>query len=262
MIVRRSIRTIWSTNGISKIRPGPFCAIRRPSRKITPRSYSRRIRIDGARMISDEDREDCDDGDGDCHVSGSFSRAQRRARTAAERGASDPSTDSTRTLAPRLRPARRRRRPRPRPAARATAPPRRRPGRPASSGTRTSPAAPISSSAPGLHRRAACRDRLRHRERETGRRAARRRRSRPEPRPRTRSSPCRTGAGPTTASAITPTTPRIPWVGRCASAIEQRRSRSPAAAIPAAVIGQLGRAVRRRAAARRRPPSPGGSARG
>ena len=51
VIVRRSIRTIWSMNGISRIRPGPFWAISRPSRKMTPRSYSRRILIAAARMI-------------------------------------------------------------------------------------------------------------------------------------------------------------------------------------------------------------------
>src|SRR5215211_3822385 len=45
--VRRSTRTILSMMGISRKRPGPFggeCS--RPSRKITPRSYSRAIRID------------------------------------------------------------------------------------------------------------------------------------------------------------------------------------------------------------------------
>src|SRR5215211_5961380 len=50
--VRRSIRTMRSTIGIRKISPGPFCAIRRPSRKMTPRSYSRRIRIPEARTIA------------------------------------------------------------------------------------------------------------------------------------------------------------------------------------------------------------------
>jgi hypothetical protein len=38
--------------GIRRMRPGPFCAINRPRRKITPRSYSRRILIDEARMIT------------------------------------------------------------------------------------------------------------------------------------------------------------------------------------------------------------------
>src|SRR5688572_9429960 len=45
VIVRRSTRTIRSITGISRIRPGPFWAIRRPRRKMTPRSYSRRTRI-------------------------------------------------------------------------------------------------------------------------------------------------------------------------------------------------------------------------
>ena len=43
--VRRSTRTIRSITGISRIRPGPLRAIRRPRRKMTPRSYSRRTRI-------------------------------------------------------------------------------------------------------------------------------------------------------------------------------------------------------------------------
>ena len=46
--VRRSTLTIRSTIGIRKISPGPFWAMRRPRRKITPRSYSRRIRTHGA----------------------------------------------------------------------------------------------------------------------------------------------------------------------------------------------------------------------
>ena len=47
--VRRSTRTIWSTIGIRNRRPGPLRAISRPSRKTTPRSYSRRIRTEAAR---------------------------------------------------------------------------------------------------------------------------------------------------------------------------------------------------------------------
>ena len=50
--VRRSILTIRSTIGIRKISPGPFWAIRRPRRKMTPRSYSRRIRTPEARAIA------------------------------------------------------------------------------------------------------------------------------------------------------------------------------------------------------------------
>src|SRR6266566_1281535 len=44
VIVRRSTLTIRSTIGIRKTTPGPFGgSSRRPSRKTTPRSYSRRI---------------------------------------------------------------------------------------------------------------------------------------------------------------------------------------------------------------------------
>ena len=50
--VRRSTLTIRSMSGISTISPGPFCAISRPSRKMTPRSYSRRILIEAASKIS------------------------------------------------------------------------------------------------------------------------------------------------------------------------------------------------------------------
>ena len=42
--VRRSTRTMVSTRGMIKNSPGPRVATRRPSRKITPRSYSRVIR--------------------------------------------------------------------------------------------------------------------------------------------------------------------------------------------------------------------------
>jgi hypothetical protein len=45
--VRRSVRTILSITGMSRKRPGPFGGEwRRPSRKMTPRSYSRAIRMD------------------------------------------------------------------------------------------------------------------------------------------------------------------------------------------------------------------------
>src|ERR687895_1705767 len=45
--VRRSTRTILSMIGIRRKRPGPFGGDRRrPRRKMTPRSYSRAIRID------------------------------------------------------------------------------------------------------------------------------------------------------------------------------------------------------------------------
>src|SRR5689334_14133586 len=43
VIVRRSTLTIRSTIGMRKTTPGPFCGSRRPRRKTTPRSYSRRI---------------------------------------------------------------------------------------------------------------------------------------------------------------------------------------------------------------------------
>src|SRR5204862_298026 len=49
--VRRSTLTIRSITGTSRIRPGPFCAISRPRRKITPRSYSLRTRTDEPRKI-------------------------------------------------------------------------------------------------------------------------------------------------------------------------------------------------------------------
>ena len=48
--VRRSTRTILSTIGMRRKRPGPFGGERRrPSRKITPRSYSRATRTDAER---------------------------------------------------------------------------------------------------------------------------------------------------------------------------------------------------------------------
>ena len=42
---RKSIFTILSTIGIRKISPGPFAPCNLPSRKITPRSYSRKMRM-------------------------------------------------------------------------------------------------------------------------------------------------------------------------------------------------------------------------
>src|SRR5262249_15944435 len=50
-IVRRLTLTIRSTTGISRMSPGPFAPMRRPSRKMTPRSYSRRILIAEERKI-------------------------------------------------------------------------------------------------------------------------------------------------------------------------------------------------------------------
>src|ERR1039457_248920 len=47
---RKSIRTILSTMGMRKMMPGPFAPCNLPSRKITPRSYSRRMRMDCGRM--------------------------------------------------------------------------------------------------------------------------------------------------------------------------------------------------------------------
>ena len=48
--VRRSTRTILSITGMSRKRPGPFGGLfSRPSRKMTPRSYSRATRIDAER---------------------------------------------------------------------------------------------------------------------------------------------------------------------------------------------------------------------
>src|SRR3954471_21143281 len=51
--VRRSTLTILSTTGISRNRPGPFGGdFSRPSRKITPRSYSRATLTAAKRTIS------------------------------------------------------------------------------------------------------------------------------------------------------------------------------------------------------------------
>ena len=66
--VRRSTRTILSMIGIRKIRPGPFWSIRRPRRKITPRSYSRRTRIAAREHDHREEDEDADDRQGDGHA--------------------------------------------------------------------------------------------------------------------------------------------------------------------------------------------------
>ncbi len=41
---RKSILTILSTMGIRKINPGPFAPSSLPRRKMTPRSYSRKMR--------------------------------------------------------------------------------------------------------------------------------------------------------------------------------------------------------------------------
>src|SRR5260221_2972693 len=48
---RRSILTMRSTIGMRKINPGPFVPSSLPRRKITPRSYSRRMRIICGRKI-------------------------------------------------------------------------------------------------------------------------------------------------------------------------------------------------------------------
>ena len=50
--VRRLTRTIRSIVGISRISPGPRWSISRPSRNTTPRSYSRRTRIEAATPVS------------------------------------------------------------------------------------------------------------------------------------------------------------------------------------------------------------------
>src|SRR6202020_627419 len=50
--VRRLIRTIRSIDGIISCRPGPRWSIRRPSRNTTPRSYSRRTRIEAATPVA------------------------------------------------------------------------------------------------------------------------------------------------------------------------------------------------------------------
>src|ERR1019366_9831694 len=50
---RKSIFTMRSTMGNRKMRPGPFALSNLPSRKITPRSYSRRMRnVCGSRMAT------------------------------------------------------------------------------------------------------------------------------------------------------------------------------------------------------------------
>src|SRR5208283_2794836 len=45
VMTRRSILTMRSTIGMSRISPGPLALRSLPNRKITPRSYSRRMRI-------------------------------------------------------------------------------------------------------------------------------------------------------------------------------------------------------------------------
>ncbi len=54
VIVRRSTFTSWSTTGILRKSPGPFGgSSRRPSRNMTPRSYSRATRMaDSAKMTT------------------------------------------------------------------------------------------------------------------------------------------------------------------------------------------------------------------
>src|SRR3954447_7210090 len=55
--VRRSTFTILSTTGMSRKRPGPFGGdLRRPSRKITPRSYSRATLTDAVSRNSRNSR--------------------------------------------------------------------------------------------------------------------------------------------------------------------------------------------------------------
>src|SRR5205809_6654006 len=48
---RKSIRTMRSTIGMRKINPGPFAPSSFPKRKMTPRSYSRRMRIACGKMM-------------------------------------------------------------------------------------------------------------------------------------------------------------------------------------------------------------------
>src|SRR5437762_6136342 len=49
---RKSILTMRSTMGIRKTRPGPFSPCNLPSRKMTARSYSRRMRMDCGSTIT------------------------------------------------------------------------------------------------------------------------------------------------------------------------------------------------------------------
>src|SRR5580693_10027019 len=51
-ITRRSTRTICWMNGTRRKRPGPLVPVKRPSVKTTPRSYSRRMRMEDQRKIS------------------------------------------------------------------------------------------------------------------------------------------------------------------------------------------------------------------
>ena len=94
--VLRSTLTIRSMIGISRIRPGPFWAISRPNRKITPRSYSRRILIDEASTISTKIRSRATIAMA-TPTRGSLLVYRGRTRSVS------PSTDSTRTLLPRSR---------------------------------------------------------------------------------------------------------------------------------------------------------------
>ena len=61
--VRRLTRTIRSSDGISTWSPGPRSSISRPSRNTTPRSYSRRTRIELATAVSADHKDDDDDDD-------------------------------------------------------------------------------------------------------------------------------------------------------------------------------------------------------
>ena len=49
---RRSIFTMRSTTGMRIIRPGPLAPSNLPRRKMTPRSYSRRMRMAWGRTIA------------------------------------------------------------------------------------------------------------------------------------------------------------------------------------------------------------------
>ena len=166
--VRRSTRTIWSTIGIRKRRPGPLSAISRPSRKTTPRSYSRRIRIADA-AISRTSTTSAPTTT-NATISPLLPFRCRRPRSdrlrSSSRGSTtrvSPSIASTLTLYPASTGA----------AAGPTRAPRARPGRrPARSGrasSRTSPIEPISSSCPVGTGRCRARTALRRRRRSPGR---------------------------------------------------------------------------------------------
>src|SRR6266404_3327393 len=54
---RKSILTMRSTTGMRKMSPGPFAPCNLPSRKMTPRSYSRKMRMDcGSTTIASRTR--------------------------------------------------------------------------------------------------------------------------------------------------------------------------------------------------------------